>query len=115
MNMRRLLVRSLVIAVLIGSLVGFADFVASVHGASKYDPPISAEESRQLRDMPIEKAEAVLAARRKILSRREWVVGSLRYSYFWKGVAKDSLFPVIGIFIGCLLVGRWQSRDGSAQ
>jgi hypothetical protein len=107
--------RSLLIALLIGSLVGFADFVASVHGASKYDPPISAEESRQLRGMPIEKAEAVLATRRKILSRGEWVAGSLRYSYFWKGVAKDSVFPVIGIFVSCLLIGRWQLRDGSSQ
>ncbi len=113
--MRKLVGRSLVTALLIGMLVGFVDYVASIHGASKYDPPISAEESRQLREMPIEKAEAVLATRRKVLSRREWVLDSVGYSYFWKGVAKDSVFPVIGIFVSCLLICRWQLRDGSAQ
>ena len=113
--MRKLVVRSFVVAMLIGFSTGFAAYVASVHGAGRYDPPLSEQEWRQVREMPIEKAEAVLSARRKILSRKEWVVGSLRYSYFWKGVAKDSVFPIIGIFVGCLLVGRWQVRDRSSQ
>src|SRR5579864_4200903 len=75
----KLLVRSLVIAVLIGVLVGFADYVASVHGASKYDPPISEEEGRQLRDLPIAKAEALIAPRRRILTREQWVLESVGY------------------------------------
>lgn len=113
--MKKLLVRSLVVALLMGSLAGFADYVASVHGVSKYDPPISEEEGRQLRDLPIAKAEAALAARRRTLTRRQWVMESVGYSYFWRGVAKDSIAPAIGIFVGCLVVGGLQLRHKDSQ
>src|SRR5260370_25082450 len=109
--MRKLLARSLVIAVLIGSLVGFVDYVVSIHGATKYDPPISEEEGRQLRDLPIAKAEAVFAARRRTLTRGQWVLDSIGYSYFWRGVAQDSVVPAFGVFIGCVVLGALQLRD----
>jgi hypothetical protein len=109
--MRKLVGSSVVLALLIGLLVGFDDYVLSVHGASRYDPPISEEEGRQLRDMPIAKAEAIFAARRRTLTRRQWVLESIGYSYFWRGVAKDSIAPGLGIFVACLIVGGLQLRD----
>jgi len=109
--MRKLLGRSIVVALLVGVLVGFGDYVLSIHGGSKFDPPISAEEGRQLRDMPIAKAEAILAARRTTLTRRQWVLESIGYSYFWRGVAKDSVAPALGIFVACLIVGGLQLGD----
>jgi hypothetical protein len=113
--MRKLLARSLVIALLIGSLVGFADYVVSVHGASKYDPPISEEEGRQLRELPMARAEAVLATRRRTLTRKQWVLESIGYSYFWRGVAKSSVLPVFGVFVGCVVIGGLQLRTGDNQ
>jgi len=114
--MRKLVGTSSVIALLIGVLVGFVDYVAPFHGASKYDPPVTAEEGRQLRDLPIAKAEAVLAARRKtFITRSQWVLESIGYSYFWSGVAKKSIAPVLGIFVGCLVVGGLQRRGGGTQ
>jgi hypothetical protein len=110
--MRKLVGTSLVVALLIGVLVGFVDYVAPFHGASKYDPPISEEEGRQLRDLPIAQAEAVLAARPKtFITRRQWVSESIGYSYFWRGVAKKSIAPALGIFISCLAVAGLRRRD----
>jgi hypothetical protein len=88
--------------------------VASVHGATKYDPPISEEEGRQLRDLPIAKAEAELAGRRRTLTRGQWVLDSIGYSYFWRGVAEDSIVPIFGVFIGCVVLGALQLRDKGA-
>jgi hypothetical protein len=112
---KKLLAQSVVVALLLGSLVGFVDYVASVHGASKYDPPITAEEGRQLGELPMDKAVAAMAARRRILTRREWVAESIGYSYFWRGVAKDSIVPILGVFIACVFVGRLQMRAGGPQ
>jgi len=112
---KKLLVKSIVVALLMGSLVGFVDYVASVHGASKYDPPITAEEGRQLRELPIDKAEAAVASRRRILTRHEWVAESIGYSYFWRGVAEDSIVPILGVFIACVFMGRLQTRAGGAR
>ena len=68
-----------------------------------------------MRDLPIAKAEAGLAARRKTLTRKQWILESVGYSYFWRGVAKSSIVPVFGVFIGCVLIGAFQQRDKGAQ
>src|ERR1700747_1728716 len=104
--MKKLLASSIVIAVLVGVFVGFGDYVLSIHGGSKIDPPISAEEGRQLRDMPIAKAESILVARRTVLTRRQVVFESIGYSYFWTAVARDSILPALAIFVACFIIGR---------
>jgi hypothetical protein len=44
-----LLVRSLVVALLVGPSIGFINFVASVNHPAKYVPPVSATEMDRLR------------------------------------------------------------------
>src|SRR5579863_1243857 len=110
--MKRLLLRSLVIALLMGSCMGFVDFVASVRVRVRYDPPITEDEGRKLRDLPIAKAEEVLSARGKPFTRMQWLEDSIRHSYFWKAVARQSVIPSLGVFIACVLVGTLQRQDG---
>ena len=63
-----------------------------------------------MRELPIAKAEAVLAGRRRMLTRKQWIVESVGYSYFWKDVAKSSIVPFFGVFIGCMVIGALQLR-----
>jgi hypothetical protein len=107
-----LLRRSAVVALLLGSLVGFVSYVRSVHGTTRYDPPITEDEARRLRELPMDQAEAVVASRRRIITRQQWVVGSMGYSFFWKGVAENSLVPIIGVFVACMILGKLQTRSG---
>ena len=38
----------------------------------------------------------------------------MRLLVFWKGVAKDSIFPAFGILPACLIVGALQLSDKGA-
>src|SRR5271168_32817 len=110
--MKELLGRSAVIALLMGSLIGFVGYVGSVHGATRYDPPITEDEAHRLRELPMDQAEAAVASRRRIITRQQWVRGSIVYSFFWKGVAENSVVPVIGVFVACVLVGKLRKASG---
>jgi hypothetical protein len=113
--MKKVAEKSLAAALLIGFLVGFADYVASVHGVFKYDPPLTEAEYRQIRDLPIEKAEGELKPRTIELSRTRWIFESIVEPWFWWNVIKKSILPIVGIFIACLCVGVLLRRDGVAQ
>jgi len=80
--MKKLLFRSLVIALLIGSCTGFVDFVASVHVSARYDPPITEDEGPQIARPPNRKAEEVLSARKKPFTRMQWLEDSIRIHIF---------------------------------
>lgn len=111
--MRKLLTRSLVIALLVGSLVGFANYLFAFRGGTKYDPPIAEDEWRRLEQLPVAQYAEELSSRRKPVTRMQWLHDSVGQSYFWKGIADHSLFPMAGIFIGCVLLGKLQAHDGS--
>jgi hypothetical protein len=113
--MSKLLGRSVVFALLLGSLVGFVEYVRSVHGAARYDPPITEDEWRRLHGLPMDQAEALLISRRKAITRQQWVLESIGTSFFWKGVAEDSLVPILGVFIACVIVGRLQTARGGRE
>jgi hypothetical protein len=110
--MKGLLGRSAVVALLIGSFVGFVSYVQSVHGAARYDPPLTEDEGRRLRSLPMDQAEAALATRQKLITRQQWVMESIGYSFFWKSVAGNSLLPILGVFVACVIVGRFQIQRG---
>jgi hypothetical protein len=112
---KQLLIRSAIAGVLAGFLVGFVDFVRSFRGGVVYDPPIAEDEWRQLRELPMSKTEAILAARSRVHTRRQWLLESLGHSYFWMGVADNSIAPILGVFVACTLVGRLQMRQGNTQ
>jgi hypothetical protein len=109
--MRKLLIRSVIIALSVGSCIGFANYVASVHGAGRYDPPVSEDEWRRSKDLPVAKIEEALSGRRKPLTRVQWVEESISYSYFWTGVARDSVAPILGVFIACIFIGILQTPE----
>ena len=104
--MKRLLLSSLIAALLVGSSIGFVSHALSFRGGAKYDPPIPEDEWEKMRELPIAKAEEILRARRKPLTRVEWIEDSVGHPYFWKGVARHSVAPIIGVFIACVVVGR---------
>jgi hypothetical protein len=112
---KNLLIRSVITAVLIGFLVGFVDYVRSFRGGVKYEPPIAEDEWRQLRELPMSKAEVVLVSRSKVHTRRQWLLESVGHSFFWMGVADNSIVPILGVFVGCVLVGRLQTRQGNTR
>jgi len=109
--MNRLIVTSLIAALFIGPCIGFANHVQSFRGGAKYDPPIPADEWQKIRDLPIAQADEILRERQKPLTRMEWVKDSAGHAYFWKGVAKQSMAPVLGVFIACIFVGRLNGQD----
>jgi hypothetical protein len=105
--MKRLLISSLIAALLIGPSIGFASHVLSFRGGAKYDPPIPADEWQKIRELPISQAHEILQARQKPLTRLDWIQDSVLHSYFWRGVARQSMVPVLGVFIACVFVGRF--------
>jgi hypothetical protein len=107
--MKALLLRSLLIAVLIGPAIDLVRTVVSFRGGTKYDPPLSEAEFHQMGNMTVNEMEASLAKRRIKMTRWEWLRDSVPYSYFWKQVAHDAIVPSCGVFFACAWVG-WMER-----
>jgi len=79
--------------------------------AQGYDPPIAEDEWLRLKELPVGQYVDALSSRRKPVTRMRWLEDSIRYSFFWKGVARHSVFPIGGVLLVCLLVGILQIRD----
>jgi hypothetical protein len=109
--MKKVLAKSLAAAVLMGFLIGFIDYVVSIHGAVRYDPPITEDEYRQFRQLPAAEAQAAFAAREVRLTRARWVMESIDSAWFWWDVAKHSVAPVLGVFVACVCIGVLLLRD----
>ena len=95
--MKALLLRSLLVAILVGPAIGLISKVASLQGGIKYDPPVSEAERHQMRNMTVDEMDAALAKRRIKMTRGDWLRESVPYSYFWKQVAHALVRP-----LGCL-------------
>ena len=109
--MKALLLRSLLVAVLVGPAIGLVSKVASLQGGTKYDPPLSEAEFHQMGNMTVNEMEAALAKRSIKMTRWDWVRDSVYYSYFWKQVAQDAIVPSSGVFLACTWVGWMEKRD----
>jgi hypothetical protein len=109
--MKALLLRSLLVAVLVGPAIGFVSNVASLRGGTKYDPPLSEAEFHQMGNMTVNEMEAALAKRRIKMTRWDLVRDSVYYSYFWKQVAQNAIVPSSGVFLACTWVGWMEKRD----
>lgn len=112
--MKTLLVRSLLAAVLIGPLVTFVSTVASVRTTVKYEPGISEDELKSYDSRTVSDLDAFLKSRQVKFTRFQWLRESIGYAYFWKAIAWKSLGPSIGIFLGCIAVGRLERRQSSS-
>jgi len=108
--MRRLLLRSLLIAVLVGPALTFVLTVASMRRAVKYEPGISEDEIKSYDNRPVSELQALLKSREVKLTRYQWLRESIGYAYFWEGIALASIRPCIGIFIGCFIIGTLERR-----
>ena len=112
--MKTLILRPLAAGLLMGFSISFVSGVTLFKKATRCDPPISEDEFRPMGNLPMSQVEATLAKRRITLTRWEWLRDSVRYSYFWKQVARDGLVSTVGVVLGCLWVGWMQGRTHSA-
>ena len=108
--MKALLLRSLLVALLVGPAIDLITTVASLKGGTKYDPPISEAEFHQMGNMTVNEMEAALAKRRIEMTRWGWLRESVPYWYFWKGLARDAIVPSSGVFLACAWVGWMEKR-----
>ena len=105
-TVKDLLLRSLLVAVLVGPAIGFVSKVTLIQGGVKYEPPVSEAEFHQMRNMTVSEMEATMAKRRIKMTWWDWLRDSVPYSYFWKQVAHESIVPTCGVLLACMLVGR---------
>jgi hypothetical protein len=108
--MRSLFLSSLLLALLIGPLVTFVSTVASVRTTVKYEPGLSEAEMKSYDNRTVSDLDAFLKSRQVKFTRYQWLRESVGYAYFWKGIAQRSLGPCIGIFLGCIVVGKLERR-----
>ncbi len=108
--MKALLLRSLLVAVLVGPAIDLIGTVVRLKGGMKYDPPINEAEFHQMGNMTVNEMEAALAKRRIKMTRWDWVRDSVPYSYFWKQVAHDAIVPSSGVFLACIWVGWMEQK-----
>jgi hypothetical protein len=106
---KALLLRSLLVAVLIGRAINLVSTFTLFRGATRLNPPVSEAEFHQMGNMSVNEMEAVLAKRRIKLTRWDWLKDSVQYSYFWKQVARNAIVPSCGVFLACTWVG-WIER-----
>ncbi len=107
--MKALLVRSLLVAVLVGPAIDLVSTFTLFHSATKYDPPINEAGFHQMGSMTVNEMEAALAKRSTKMTRWDWLRDSVQFSYFWKQVAHDAIVPSCGVFLACTWVG-WMER-----
>jgi len=108
--MKALLLRSLLIAVLVGPATDLVHTFVSFHGGMRYDPPLSEAEFHQMGNMTVNEMEASLAKRKVKMTRWDWLRDSVPYSYFWKQVAQDAIVPSCGVFLACTWIGWTEKR-----
>jgi hypothetical protein len=109
--MRSLLLRSLLVALLIGPLVTFVSAVVSVRTTVEYVPGLSEDEIKSFDNRTVSDLEAFMQSRAVKFTRYQWLRESIGEAYFWKGIARGSLWHCIGIFLGCLIVGSLERRS----
>lgn len=100
--MKRLLLVSLLLALVFGPLIAFADSVASVHPTYRYEPPLSQEEMQQWEQGSVSELKAKLAKREVPYTKTQWLDESIGQRFFWTNLAKRSLLPSLGVFLACL-------------
>jgi len=108
--MKLLLLRAAIIAIILGPLTAFGATVISLDRLTRYEPPIGPDEIQQMKKLPVEKAEALLAAREIKFTRMQWLAEVIGTSYFWKDQAQKGLVPSISIFVACIWMGVLTGR-----
>ena len=113
--MRSLLLKSLLVAVLIGPMITFVFTVAYSRSAVRYEPGISDVEFKSYDKRTVSDLQAFLKSREVKLTRYQSLRESMGYAYFWKGIARSSLRYCIAVFLGCVIFGTWDRRRDWGQ
>lgn len=108
--MRSLLLRSLLVAVLVGPAITFVFSVASIRPGVRYEPGISEDEFKSYDNRTVAELQALLKSREVKVTRYQWLRESVVSGYFWARIVGNSLRPCIGIFIGCVIMGTLERR-----
>lgn len=109
--MKTLILRSLIIAILIGPALTLLNSVLWTHVHSKYDPPISQSEIQQWKKLTAGEMELKFIQREVPFSKVQWLSESIHYSYFWRDLAKTSCIPTAGVFFACFWAGRMERHS----
>jgi hypothetical protein len=111
-SMRSLLLKSLLIAVLIGPTTTLVFTVAYSRSAVRYEPGISEEEFNSYHHRTVTDLQAFMKSREVKLTRYQSLRDSMGSAYFWKGIGRGSLRSCVAVFFGCVIIGKWDSRRG---
>jgi hypothetical protein len=82
-----------------------------VRNTTRYEPGLSEDEIKSYDNRTVSDLDAFLKSREVKLTLSQWLRESIGYAYFWKGIASNSIGPCIGIFLGCMVVGRLERGD----
>ena len=113
--MRRLLLKSFLVAVLIGPLTTFVFTVAYARSVLEYQPGISEEEFKSYDNRTVSDFQAFLKSRQVKISAFEALRKSMGQTYFWKRMAQGSIPSSLAAFLGCIIVGASYRRCDSGQ
>jgi hypothetical protein len=109
--MKRLFLRSLIIAIILGPLCAFVISAITYHHARKYDPPFTQDEEKRMDNMTVKEFHTLLSTREvKFIPYAQWVAESIGTSHFWKFLGKFSLVPSASIFLACICMGILERR-----
>jgi hypothetical protein len=103
----------LLVALTFGPLIALVDYVAQMHVTHRYEPPLSQAEMQQWEEGSVPQLKAELAKREVPYSKAQWLADSIGQRYFWIGLEKMSLVPVLGVFLACIsvtLLDRYASK-----
>lgn len=100
--MKRLLLMSLLLALVFGPLIAFVDSVAWLRVTTRYEPPLSQEEMQQWEQGSVSELKARLAHREVPYTKTQWLADSIGHRFFWTNLAKRSVVPSLVVFLACL-------------
>jgi hypothetical protein len=113
--MKSLVLKSLLVAVLIGPIITLVFAVAYSRSSVRFEPGISEAEFKSYDNRSFSDLQALMKSREVKLTRYQTLRDSMGHAYFWKGIAQSSLRSCIAVFLGCVIIGTWDRRRGWGQ
>jgi hypothetical protein len=113
MNVQKLLLKSLLLALVFGPAIAFSNSLLWTRVTHRYEPPLSGEEMRNWKGS-VSELQAELSKREVPYTRTEFLKDSLGQRFFWIYLAKSSLAPALGVFLSCICFSVLDRRTRTA-
>jgi len=113
--MKSLVLKSVLVAVLLGPIITVVFAVAYSRSSVRFEPGISETEFKSYDNRSLSDLQALMKSREVKLTRYQTLRDSMGYAYFWKGIARSSLPSSIAVFLGCMIIGTWDRHRGWGQ